>query len=71
MEAKTRWKLFECGRGNRWASAFHDYTGEVCPYTGCGCRTLVRRAGETTSRAEAFAWAIPPLREPETQREER
>ena len=60
----TVWKKFECGAGARWTSAYEDYAGKVCCFSGCNCGTLVKLAGETSDLNEAADWFRRPLVEP-------
>lgn len=53
---KTKWTKFKCGGGARWTSVMHDYTDEICSFSGCNCGTKVKNMGTTTNVNEASAW---------------
>lgn len=55
----TVWKLWECPAGNRWSSSANwlDCTGEVCTYSGCDCRGVVKCVSATESREVAANWS--------------
>ena len=63
MIAKPTWKLFECPSGNRWTSIMHDYTGEKCTFSGCGCGGKILCRGATEDRQQANEWfyRLPPI----------
>ena len=60
LPEETVWMKFECGGGARWTSTYHNYSGEVCSFSGCNCGTLVKLAGKTSDRSEAGDWFRRP-----------